>query len=309
MLHFRSFLRKAALIVFVLAAVTAVAFAADTELKSGIATVVDASSLRLRESPSTDSAILTSARSGDTVVVIRQEGDWYLVDYNLQVGYMYGEYLSFKSVETVDLGTGVVNCPLINVREAPGTSAGLVTQLSQGYEVNIIGINQGWYKVTFGDYIGYIRTDLLSLASAPEENSAGVGGAVYTPTVVVEPLGSQIATFAQNYLGVPYVWGGTSANGFDCSGFTQYVYKQYGYSLYRTANQQLGNGTAVSYSELIPGDLVFFGNTYYSSETATHVGIYIGGGQFVHAASGGVKITDLDSSYYSVRYVGARRIV
>ena len=312
MLSLKQILKTAAITCFTLACVSAVAFAAEpeTEIKTGIATVVDASSLRLRESPDTNSAILASAPSGDTVVVIKKVGDWYLVDYNLQIGYMHGDYLEFKSVETVDLGVGRVNCALVNVRATPGTDGDLVTQLSEGYEVNIIGINEGWYKVTFGDYIGYIRSDLLSLSSAPEENSAGVGsygGEVYE--VVTVSVGQEIATFAQNYIGVPYVWGGTTPNGFDCSGFVQYVYKQYGYSLYRTANQQMGNGWSVGYSELLPGDLVFFGNTYSSYETATHVGIYIGGGDFVHAASGGVKITALDSDYYAVRYVGARRIV
>ena len=307
MLDFHSILRKAALACVTVAAVTAVAFAADTEMKTGVATVVDASSLRLREAPSTDSAILATAPLGDTVVVISQEGDWYQVDYNLKTGYMYGEYLSFKSVETVDLGSGFINSTLVNMREAPTTEAPMITQLSFGTEVNIIGIHDGWFKITIGDYIGYVRSDLLDLGSAPEENSSGVGGEVAT-TVVIS-TGEQIATFAQNYLGVPYVWGGTTTSGFDCSGFTQYVYKQFGYTLNRIANAQMENGYAVGISELAPGDLVFFGNTYYSSETATHVGIYIGGNQFVHAASGGVKITDLDNSYYSVRYVGARRIV
>lgn len=108
------------------------------------------------------------------------------------------------------------------------------------------------------------------------------------------------------YLGTPYVWGGTTPSGFDCSGFTRYVYKQLGYTLSRTAGQQLGNGYAVS--SLQPGDLVFFDNTYATSAAASHVGIYIGNNQFVHAASGGVKVTSLSDSYYASRYIGARRI-
>ena len=94
--------------------------------------------------------------------------------------------------------------------------------------------------------------------------------------------------------------------GLDCSGFTQYLCKQLGYTIKRTAAQQLSNGSAVT--NLQVGDLVFFNNTYSSSLAATHVGIYTGDNQFIHAAAGGVKITDLSDSFYASRYVGARRI-
>ena len=117
--------------------------------------------------------------------------------------------------------------------------------------------------------------------------------------------------FAKKYVGYPYVWGGTSPSGFDCSGFTYYVFKQFGYSLNRTAAAQLSNGYAVSMADLQPGDLVLFGGTYASSAAATHVGIYIGGGQFIHAANSGtgVVISALSESYYASRFVGGRRIV
>jgi len=111
------------------------------------------------------------------------------------------------------------------------------------------------------------------------------------------------------FLGTPYVWGGTTPRGFDCSGFTKYVYAQMGYTLDRTAAQQLNNGTSISKSELEIGDLVFFKNTYNTNAAASHVGIYIGDNQFIHAADGGVKITSLDHSYYAPRYVGARSVI
>ena len=114
---------------------------------------------------------------------------------------------------------------------------------------------------------------------------------------------SSIVSVAENYMGVPYVWGGTSPSGFDCSGFTQYVFRQCGYSINRTADAQYSNGSYVSYDSLQAGDLVFFANTY-SASGITHVGIYIGGGQFIHAANGGVKISSLSESYYSSRYSG-----
>jgi cell wall-associated NlpC family hydrolase len=106
--------------------------------------------------------------------------------------------------------------------------------------------------------------------------------------------------------GVPYVWGGTSRKGFDCSGFTQYVFAGSNISLPRTAAAQYNIGTPVNRQQLLPGDLVFF-STYQAG--ASHVGIYIGGGKFIHAStSSGVKITSLDDSYYKTRYLGARRV-
>jgi peptidoglycan DL-endopeptidase CwlO len=117
--------------------------------------------------------------------------------------------------------------------------------------------------------------------------------------------GSEIIKNAQSLLGVPYLFGGTTRKGFDCSGFVQYVYKGSGISLPRDSFSQFKVGNAVKKDELQPGDLVFF-TTY--SKGASHVGIYIGGGQFIHAADSGVQITSLSNSYYSARYVGARRV-
>lgn len=311
MISLKRILRSVAIAGAAVAMFTAFAFA--TELKTGVGTVYDASGgLRLREKASTSSGIVSTASNGDTVVVIRKSGDWYLVDYNLDIGYMHADFLKFASVQSVDLGTGKVNCAVVNVRSAPNTSSEVVSQLAEGYEVQIIGINEGWYKVTYSDKTGYIRSDLLELTSSPAGNSGAVVKKTTssgTSSSSASPLGSQIATYAQNFLGVPYVWGGSSSKGFDCSGLTQYVYKQYGYSLNRTAASQLSNGTSVKYADLQPGDLVFFANTYASNEAATHVGIYIGDGNFVHAANGGVKITALSSNYYASRYVGARRII
>ncbi|WP_213818997.1 NlpC/P60 family protein, partial [Garciella nitratireducens] len=115
-----------------------------------------------------------------------------------------------------------------------------------------------------------------------------------------------IAT-AQSYLGVPYVWGGTSPSGFDCSGFTYYVLKQYGISIPRTSTTQYTQGTPVSKSNLQRGDFVFF-NT--SGSGVSHVGIYLGNNTFISATSSkGIAICSLNNSYWSPRYIGARRIL
>lgn len=121
------------------------------------------------------------------------------------------------------------------------------------------------------------------------------------------PKGQALIDTAAQYLGVPYVWGGTSPSGFDCSGFVQYVCNQNGISIARVADDQLhSSGYSVSRSELQPGDLVFFG----SGDYASHVGMYVGDGMMIHAPSTGKNImyTSIESDYYRSRYVGARRV-
>jgi len=112
------------------------------------------------------------------------------------------------------------------------------------------------------------------------------------------------------YLGYAYVYGGSSPKGFDCSGFTSYIYRQFGYTINRTASSQLSNGVPIAYADLQPGDLVFF-KDHYSTSAASHVGIYIGDGNFIHAENSRscVKVTPLSQSWYANRYIGARRIL
>jgi len=116
---------------------------------------------------------------------------------------------------------------------------------------------------------------------------------------------SELVDHALSLVGVPYVFGGTGRSGFDCSGYTQYVFKGSGISLPRTAAEQFNVGSSISREQLQSGDLVFF-HTYTSG--ASHVGIYIGGGSFVSASNSGVSISSLDSNYYASRYLGARRV-
>ncbi|WP_317845671.1 C40 family peptidase [Bacillus sp. S3] len=118
-------------------------------------------------------------------------------------------------------------------------------------------------------------------------------------------LGDKVTNIALEYIGVPYVWGGTSPSGFDCSGYTSYTYKQAGVTLPRTAADQYTKGQAVSKSNLQEGDLVFF-STYKAG--ASHVGIYLENNKFVHASSNGVKVSSLTESYYANTYIGSKRI-
>lgn len=132
--------------------------------------------------------------------------------------------------------------------------------------------------------------------------NGGFGGT----TITNDPAASSILSIANRYIGVPYVFGGTSPSGFDCSGFTRYVYAKVGIDLPRMADEQYSVGREISMANLQPGDLVFF-TTYLPG--VSHVGIYMGNHQFINASNEGVSIADMDSSYWSSRFVGAKRVV
>jgi Cell wall-associated hydrolases (invasion-associated proteins) len=142
------------------------------------------------------------------------------------------------------------------------------------------------------------------LPSSVNRASEVVQVAAATKQQVSRSNSSNLTNHALSLVGVPYVFGGTSRSGFDCSGYTQYVFKGSGTYLPRTASEQFHVGSSVTRNQLQPGDLVFF-STY--APGASHVGIYIGGGRFVHASNSGVRVTNLNDSYYSSRYLGARR--
>ena len=157
-------------------------------------------------------------------------------------------------------------------------------------------------------YLGARGDELLDIDytyTVTESTVAPSSIPIVTPEPTLEPIpiGEQVVDIAMQYLGVPYVWGGTTPDGFDCSGLVQYVYAQFGISISRTSKEQFTNGWAVSKDELRAGDLVFFAN----SQGVHHVGIYIGNGQFIQAPETGdvVKITALSerNDYYCARRI------
>ena len=315
-----------------------------TELKTGIGEIT-ASSLRLRAKPNTDSEILATAVGGDCVVIIREVGDWYLVNYNLEIGYMAKEYIEFNEKKNIKLGYAMFDTSC-NVRQGPGTDNGIVAQAPKGETCFIIGFNCGWYKVSFNGQKGYVRSDLLTLLELPycnaaskgntyKENSSASSGSTKSSSSsggskssssssqgtanssasggssTGTSLGERVANYAMQFKGYRYVYGGASPSGFDCSGMVYYIYRQFGYSVGRTSTDQLRNGYPhVSRSNLKPGDIVLFERTYTSSRPATHSGIYIGNGQFIHAANSrlGVIVTSLDNDYYASRFLCGVRI-
>lgn len=281
------------------------AFAAEQAIGVGI---VDASALKLRAEASISSSCLTLLPEGAAVVVEDDSIDgWYKVRYEGEAGYLSAEYVTFSATADAKLGDGMVNGDAVNVRSAAGTDASRVAVLNTGAFVAITGMENGWYKVSFNDKTGYIRSDFVDV-SKEALASRGAEATASTPS----SKGSEIVSYAKQFLGVKYVYGGSSSKGFDCSGFTMAMMKHFGYSLPHTATGQMGYGTSVAKSALQQGDLVFFCDPSRSKgKAASHVGIYIGNNQFIHASSGGgkVQIDSLSKAYYAQYYVGARHIV
>jgi hypothetical protein len=162
----------------------------------------------------------------------------------------------------------------------------------------------GYFNHTPTGYFGSITVNAVK--AYQWNNGLAVDGIVGRNTAR-EIRRDEIIKMAKSFQGVPYVWGGVSPSGFDCSGFTHYVLLKNGITIPRTASQQYYAGTWVQRKNLLPGDLVFF-TTYKPGPS--HVGFYLGSNKFIHASSSkGVTISDLSSSYYAQRYIGAKRVL
>lgn len=270
---------------------------------------VKATALNLRAEASLNSQILKLIPAGAFVLVEEQGADWCRVVYDGEYGYASSEFISFS--ETLDGGGGTASIVGSDVRMRNGasTSAGVIGSFNSGDGFSVLGVSGAWLKVsTAGGSIGYVHSDYLDYGSAVQAATAASNAQSAVAWSGGETLGGQIVETAKTYLETPYVWAGMSPSGFDCSGFVNYVYKLYGYSMNRVAQDIYSNdGSYVDKESLQAGDLVFFG---YSGTSITHVGIYIGEGQFIHASSGAgrVVITKLSENYYTRMYVGAKRI-
>lgn len=305
------------------------AHADDNGLVYGIG-FVNATGLNLRQSPDTGSQVLTTANSGECIVVLGSENGWYKVSYNLQIGYMSADYINVAAAENAELGYGVVTGSGVNLRSGPDTSYNRVATASQGEKCYIIGVNNGWYKVLYNNQTCYIRSDFLSLTEVPYENQASTSqpkyfrqgkaiGTVPTGSTSLSSsvsssyngtaTGAEILSKAQSYLGTPYVYGGTSPSGFDCSGFVYYVYGTFGISVGRTPAAQASAGSQVDKASLQVGDIVLFAGTGGSG--ITHAGIYAGNGQFIHSPNSRstVSYSDLNSGYWSEHFYCGIRVV
>lgn len=241
------------------------------------------------------------------------------------------------STTTEKTTTKYVSAETLNLRESADNNANIISQLTLNTKVTVVEtVDSTWSKVTVNGKTGYVASKFLSDSkitnssrsedlsrenSSAEKNntentkssneeSKDTSNSSNSSTSNSGTTGANIANYAKQYLGYKYVSGGTSpSTGFDCSGFTYYVYKHFGITLSRTSTAQASNGVYVSKSDMQAGDLVIFNNS--SNSAIGHVGIYIGGNTFIHAANStkGVITTSLSDSYYNSRYVSARRII
>lgn len=187
--------------------------------------------------------------------------------------------------------------------------------LEDGTKLTVLGTKGSFYKIDCYDMTGYIaKEQVISddsgayYVSVQEDSSESTRLGSYSVQQTME-LKSQIVTLSQKYIGVPYRLGGTTPRAFDCSGYTQYVYREAGISINRTVATQLQDGVIIAKEDLEPGDLVIFSNTG-GRGFASHVGIYLGNGKMIHASeTKGITIVDLDSAYFAQHYQCARRII
>ena len=281
--------------------------------------VVSGTDVRVRSGAGTGYDILKTLDKGTLVELTVQEGDWYRISYDGARGYIASQYVTRYDSATGLSGAGKVTADVLNIRSAPKSGSTSLGTVSYGAVVTVTGIEGSWFAVSYNGVSGYVASQYVLICSpstadtsapeTPEETPAETPAETPTDNPAATVSGSEIVSLAQQYLGVPYVYGGSSSSGFDCSGFTMYVFSQLGVKLPHGATSQLSYGASVSRSELQPGDLVFFQD--YGA-VASHVGIYIGGDQFIHASSSYynghcVVISSLTETYYNSHYYTARR--
>ena len=213
-------------------------------------------------------------------------------------------------VAAADVQTGAVTGDALRVRAGASTETEILGLLYHGTEVGLTGEEGDWYTISYNGVTGYLHKDYIKLQT--EEEAATESAAATSYSMESHAIKTNVVNEACEHLGARYVYGGASPSGFDCSGFTLYIYKQFGYSLPHSATSQLDYGVSVERDALQMGDLVFFRDPSITTKAASHVGIYIGGGQFVHASSsrtGYVKVSSLSESYFDGYYIGARRLI
>ena len=243
--------------------------------------------------------------------VLGRDGDWYRVNYDGKTGYMAAAYVTLRASAGDLRCVARVTSDGLNLRPAAGTSGGVLASASRGEYVDVSGFENGWFRVQYSGKTGYMSGDYLTLAAA--RPAASAPSPTPAPSVPASGNGADIAALARSFVGkAPYVYGGAGPGGFDCSGFTMYIYGRFGIRLPHGATDQMRCGAAVDRSQLQPGDLIFFHDDNYSTSPASHCGIYVGSDQFVHAStygSGGVLLTALNGNpYYSAHYIAARRM-
>lgn len=282
--------------------------------------------LNVREGASTDSRILQQVGVGVPVEIVAEQNDWLkLILKDDSRAYVKSEYIAVHRV----VATAEVNGGL-NVRDYPSTEKGeIIGKFFQGDEISVHYKVGDWYKISQEGFEGFVHKDFVKeemLKYLPTKALADVKRVAVTQEQFNKPvkpqsgkaqnasvsksggLGDSIVAYAKQFLGNPYVYGGSSlTNGADCSGFTQQIMRNFGISIQRSSGMQYANsGYQVSSDNLQKGDLLFYG---YSGHVS-HVAIYIGGGKIIHANDErtGIIISNAFSSG-SKPFIGAKRVL
>lgn len=284
---------------------------------------VAGNNVNLRTSPNTSATIITKLDKGTSVNIIDETDGWYNISFGEKKGWMSADFVAVDpAIKGKILGDNV------NLRSSASTSSEVLDTLAKSTDVIILESTEKWARVKLTDgKTGWVYRTYVSGVPA----SVSRGSVTRTPVKVEAPKpqvveaakieepaptgdtaakADQIIEYAKKFLGVKYDYGKSSPKGFDCSGFSLYVFNHFGIRLERVAASQAGQGKKISKSELKKGDLVFF-DTNGGKNHINHVGIYIEGGQFIHSSSGRgrVVISDLSQGFYANAYMTARRFL
>lgn len=258
--------------------------------------VISSGNLNIRQEASTDSEVIGILTNHNACELLEDAGDWYKVTSGKVTGYVSKQYLvtgdQAESIAEQEIKTvATVNTETLNVRAEKSTEAAVLSQVGNSEAFTVNSVADGWVEISVDDSVGYISQDYVTLAQALptaktiEQVKYGDG---------VSDVRASVVSYALQFVGNRYVWGGTSLeNGVDCSGFTMRILGKYGVSLPHSSKAQPSCGTKISASDAKPGDLFFYG----SGSSISHVAIYIGNGQIVHASNkrDGIKVSN---AYY-----------
>lgn len=258
--------------------------------------VISSGNLNIRQEASTDSEVVGILTNHNACELLEDAGDWYKVTSGKVTGYVNKQYLvtgdEAESIAEQEIKTvATVNTETLNVRAEKSTEAAVLSQVGNSEAFTVNSVADGWVEISVDDSVGYISQDYVTLAQALptaktiEQVKYGDG---------VSDVRASVVSYALQFVGNRYVWGGTSLeNGVDCSGFTMRILGKYGVSLPHSSKAQPSCGTKISASDAKPGDLFFYG----SGRSISHVAIYIGNGQIVHASNkrDGIKVSN---AYY-----------
>jgi len=258
--------------------------------------VVTANSVNVRSYADVNSDNRVSqVNRNQAVEILDVDGDFFRVHVgDLQYVYIARQFVSI----TQTLGT--INYDMVSIYNLPRHEGGEpISQLMSGQTITLTSGYENWLGFYYMDEPAFIEATHVAIPAFVQLPAARISLA----------LADEIVQFAHRYLGTRYVFGGTTPSGFDCSGFMTYVMNQFGISLYRRSADMARNGVQVNRRDIAPADLLFFATG--GGGRISHVGMYIGGGRMIHApnARDGVRITDINSSYWSPRFVTARRVI